>query len=115
MAKARQNETLIGMRVDNKLTERIDDYAQKANMTRSEVVRSLVAKGINEQPTYPLAKFAFFAPKTKALYVIMTPRQGGGAKVWTWNMTENLYDELHNLDQLQEMVANDADILYWEV
>ena len=115
MAKARQNETLIGMRVDNKLTERIDDYAQKANMTRSEVVRSLVAKGINEQPNYPLAKFLVFAPETKALYVIMTPKPEGGAQVHTWNLTDNLYKELHSLSNLKELVAADADILYWEV
>jgi predicted DNA-binding protein len=112
---AKQDETTIAMRVDRKFTERIDEYAQKANMTRSEVIRTLVAKGINEQPNYPLAKFLVLAPETKALYVIMTPKPEGGAKVWTWNITENLYSELQNLDNLKELVAVDADILYWEV
>jgi predicted DNA-binding protein len=105
----------VNMRIDRELTQRVDEKAEKAGMTRSEMIRTIVAKGINEQPTFPLAKFLVFAPKAKALYVIMTPRQGSGAKVWTWNVTDDLYSELHNLDGLQEMVANDADILYWEI
>jgi antitoxin component of RelBE/YafQ-DinJ toxin-antitoxin module len=112
---AKQDETTIAMRIDRKFTEQIDEHAQKLGMNRSEMVRTLVAKGINEQPTYPLAKFLVFAPQKKALYVIMTPHQGGGAKVHTWNVAEDLYSELHNLDNLKELVANDADILYWEV
>ena len=111
----KEQKEKIDMRMDRELAERVDGLAQKAGLTRSEMIRTLVAKGINEQPTFPLAKFLVFAPKSKALYVIMTPKEGGGAKVWTWSVTDNLYDELHNLDQLQEMVAADADILYWEV
>jgi hypothetical protein len=45
----------------------------------------------------------------------MTPKPEGGAKVHTWNITDNLYSELHSLDNLKELVAADADILYWEV
>ena len=111
----KQDETTIAMRVDNKLTERIDEYGQKANMTRSEVIRTLVARGINDMPTFPLAKLAFFAPETKALYAILTPKEGGGAKVWDWNITDNLYSELNSLENLKELVAADVDVLYWEV
>jgi predicted DNA-binding protein len=111
----KEQKEKIDMRMDRELTERVDGLAQKAGMSRSEMIRTLVAKGLNDQPTFPLAKFLVFAPKAKALYVIMTPKSEGGANVWTWNITDNLHSELHNLDNLKEMVAADADILYWEV
>ena len=110
-----KQDEAVHLRMDNELAERIDGLAQKTGKSRSEMIRALIAEGLNQQPTYPLAKFAFFAPERKALYAILTPKEGGGANVWTWNYTENLHKELHNLGNIQELIAKDADILYWEV
>jgi len=111
----KQKDYPVHMRLDSELAERIDGLAQKTGKSRSEMIRALIAEGLNQQPTYPLAKFAFFAPERKALYAILTPKPEGGANVITWNYTENLHRELHNLDNIQELVAANADILYWEV
>jgi predicted DNA-binding protein len=111
----RRDDTKIETRITRKFGERLDEHAKKAGMSRSEMVRSLVAKGINEEPTYPLAKFLVFAPEAKALYVILSPKPEGGARVHTWGVAENLYHELHNLDNLKQLVAADSDILYWEL
>jgi len=110
-----QQRDHVNMRIERELTQQVDNKAEKAGMTRSEMIRTLVAKGINEKPTFPLAKFLVFAPESKALYVITSPKPEGGARVHTWNLTDNLYRELHSLSNLKELVAADADILYWEV
>ena len=111
----KQKDSAVHMRLDSELAERIDALAEKTDMTRSEMIRSLIAKGLNDQPTFPLAKFLVFAPETKALYAILVPKDEGGARVLHWDITENLYSELHSLSNLKELVAADADVLYWEV
>jgi len=115
MTKQAKQDSNVHMRLDSQLAERIDGLAEKKGLSRSEMIRTLIAKGLSEQPTYPLAKFLVFAPETKALYAILTPKPEGGAKVLTWDITDNLYSELHSLSNLKELVAADADILYWEV
>jgi hypothetical protein len=109
-------DTTMNIRTTKKWVQQLTKAAKERNTNKTDLIKELVNKGLNERDTYPLEKFLHVAPETKCFYVIMVPGEGETrAKVLKFGVADNLFRELCSLSELREFVQMQADVMFWEV
>lgn len=111
------SESRFDLRVPHDWQQKLSREAEARDVSKNELVRSLVAEGLNRKDTYPLKDFVRFAPQSKCLYSLMVPGNGVDgvrAKVLDFGLAENLFQELANHPKLQEYIDLGADVMFFE-
>jgi hypothetical protein len=104
------------IRTTREWINKVDKAARDRNTTKTNLVKSLVDKGLETEGTYPLDKFLQVAPESKCFYLITVKADGDDkAQIVHHGITENLYQELASLPKLREWVMSGAKLTFWEV